>query len=764
MSEIGGIGSVRGDAPGDTSTGFADMLGGESRMIRPKRVTFWIGSPLGLALAGCVGMKPVDLGPKTIPAIGDRQISVTSGRPGVDAIIRSETATPNMAAPDARRISGRVIDNRGQPISGANVRLADGALENGQLTDVITDEAGGFTVRGLRASTPYTLIATLDLGGETRVSRARFLSGETQARILLEPDNRALSDDVAADRTPVATRTAPRPESVVAKPPQPPQGRWIFVDDSDQVVANVKTRSDDGVRQVSRQKPELDSEDQAAETERPAKKRPVNADWRSGEKVGSLSVRDSNVRTASYMPQDENPLPPAIERKAFVYEEFDEDDEYPDERVRRRRADVQSDLSPYEPRPLPEDLVPVTEVSPPEPRRRVVDDAEYDDRPVRRSTPDRRYDEEPRASRVYSDAPSAGSMRVEDIEEVNQILRERRARERAIEARDAFRGEAEGRDFESTSQPPRPIRAEAPARTDRTVSRTNRSAENLVMSSDSSNTYRDVRRNRESASAIRGLERPFDQRATIEKSLKGDSGAVSFGSADAGVARSDQERIDRLRAVEAARDSAFNGETPRTSNEWINRMASGLPWMRKSSASGSGQISGAFCDFDSESQQLIDFELSDIKGRPVRFSQMPSDLTLLVFWGTWCKPCHEAMPQLVELQRRLASDNVQILGIAYEEGTPKERQEKVAAAVNRYDINFPLLMGGMSGAEACPVRKALAVRVYPTLVLLDRDGRVLWKDQGVTPATFGRLDRVLAEHLQQMDQRQLAGGSAAMRR
>jgi hypothetical protein len=122
------------------------------------------------------------------------------------------------------------------------------------------------------------------------------------------------------------------------------------------------------------------------------------------------------------------------------------------------------------------------------------------------------------------------------------------------------------------------------------------------------------------------------------------------------------------------------------------------------------------------------------------------------------------MTQLVELQRRLASDNVQILGIAYEEGTPKERQEKVAAAVNRYDINFPLLMGGMSGAEACPVRKALAVRVYPTLVLLDRDGRVLWKDQGVTPATFGRLDRVLAEHLQQMDQRQLAGGSAAMRR
>jgi hypothetical protein len=114
------------------------------------------------------------------------------------------------------------------------------------------------------------------------------------------------------------------------------------------------------------------------------------------------------------------------------------------------------------------------------------------------------------------------------------------------------------------------------------------------------------------------------------------------------------------------------------------------------------------------------------------------------------------MPHLVELQKQLAPDNFQIVGIAYEEGSLADRQKKVAMAADRYGINFPLLMGNSAGAESCPVRKAFEVRVYPTMVLLDREGRVLWKDQGITPASLGRLDRVLASHLRELDSQKYA--------
>ena len=45
---------------------------------------------------------------------------------------------------------------------------------------------------------------------------------------------------------------------------------------------------------------------------------------------------------------------------------------------------------------------------------------------------------------------------------------------------------------------------------------------------------------------------------------------------------------------------------------------------------------------------------------------------------------------------------------------------------------------------SCPLQSALHVQAFPTMVLLDREGRVLWRDQGATPATLARLDRFLA--------------------
>lgn len=729
------------------------------------RATRGIGTALSLALAGCAGLKNVDLGPKTIPSIGDRQISVTSGRPGEETIIRTETATPKFDVREARRISGRVIDHRGQPVSGATVRLADSALASGQISDVITDEAGGFTVRGLRGSTPYTLIATLDLGGETRVSRARFVSGETQARIVLEPSDSPSSEapTVASARPRAEERAVVETEkkSVANRPPMPPRGRWIFVDESDEVVANVPVRSEDkGVKRVSRSQAvdesDVESEEEVDAPRKP--KRPVNSDWRSGEKPPVRVVRDPAFRPASYVSDDENPLPPARERKAYVYEEFEEE-----QPPRRRIASAEPVDRSREPRPLPDDLVPVTET--PSAEELAENYARRDARSYR-PEPEPRPMPSRRSPAIYSDAPSAGSLRVEDIEEVNRMIRERRARERALAGGSDPRVRDEYEESATWENVARPMRIEPAPRTDRTINRTVRSSESLAPPSDLPEVANPRRYPMDSAaSPTRGLERSFAQRESIDRSLKSASRAASgLGRSDDVVARSDQERIDRLKAADDKKGNAFNGDSPRSSNEWINRLTASLPWSRKTSDSSTSIVSGAFCDFDEENQRIVDFELTDIKGRATRFSQIPADLTLIVFWGTWCKPCHEAMPHLVELQKRLESDGVQVLGIAYEEGSFQQRQEKVAAAVERYDINFPILLGTAQGADACPVRKSLGVRVYPTLVLVDRAGRVLWRDQGVTQATFGRLDKVMAAHLQELDSKVIADGSAPVRR
>jgi hypothetical protein len=38
----------------------------------------------------------------------------------------------------------------------------------------------------------------------------------------------------------------------------------------------------------------------------------------------------------------------------------------------------------------------------------------------------------------------------------------------------------------------------------------------------------------------------------------------------------------------------------------------------------------------------------------------------------------------------------------------------------------------------------LHIQAFPTLILVDRQGRILWRDQGATPATLARLDQFIA--------------------
>lgn len=151
----------------------------------------------------------------------------------------------------------------------------------------------------------------------------------------------------------------------------------------------------------------------------------------------------------------------------------------------------------------------------------------------------------------------------------------------------------------------------------------------------------------------------------------------------------------------------------------------------------------AACRYDARHRRLSDFTLPNLDGDPLRFRELDADFVLLDFWGTWCGPCIQSIPHLVELQNRYGPERLKVVGIAYEHGEPGERAHNLAAAARKLNINYPVLVGEADG-EPCPLRAAFHVQVYPTMVLLDREGNVLWRDQGATPVTLARLDRILA--------------------
>jgi thiol-disulfide isomerase/thioredoxin len=158
------------------------------------------------------------------------------------------------------------------------------------------------------------------------------------------------------------------------------------------------------------------------------------------------------------------------------------------------------------------------------------------------------------------------------------------------------------------------------------------------------------------------------------------------------------------------------------------------------SASRKGSVQ-PICEYDERHRRILDFRLPDLEGKPVRLREIDADLVLIDFWGTWCQPCMRSIPHLVELQERMKDKRLAVIGIACEQDSPEHSSKRVAAVARKLEINYPVLLSRNDGS--CPLQDALHISAFPTMVLVDREGRVVWRDQGATPATLARLDNVL---------------------
>ncbi|MGA9543616.1 MAG: TlpA disulfide reductase family protein [Candidatus Sulfotelmatobacter sp.] len=58
-----------------------------------------------------------------------------------------------------------------------------------------------------------------------------------------------------------------------------------------------------------------------------------------------------------------------------------------------------------------------------------------------------------------------------------------------------------------------------------------------------------------------------------------------------------------------------------------------------------------------------DFTVHDSE-RTVTLSQFKGQVVVLNFWATWCPPCIEEMPSLVQMQERLKSRGVTVLAVS----------------------------------------------------------------------------------------------------
>ncbi|HTU19655.1 MAG TPA: thioredoxin-like domain-containing protein [Gemmataceae bacterium] len=147
--------------------------------------------------------------------------------------------------------------------------------------------------------------------------------------------------------------------------------------------------------------------------------------------------------------------------------------------------------------------------------------------------------------------------------------------------------------------------------------------------------------------------------------------------------------------------------------------------------------------------KLDNFALYDLNGRVWEYKRdHRGRLILLDFWYHNCQPCLRAIPKLVELQRDYGSDGLEVVGIACETGSVEEQRRNVRPIHGRYNINYTTLLSG-GGPGRCPVMEQFQVTYFPLLVLIDADGRIIWRStrEGMDDYEHYKLRKIIHDRL-----------------
>jgi thiol-disulfide isomerase/thioredoxin len=121
----------------------------------------------------------------------------------------------------------------------------------------------------------------------------------------------------------------------------------------------------------------------------------------------------------------------------------------------------------------------------------------------------------------------------------------------------------------------------------------------------------------------------------------------------------------------------------------------------------------------------FDFVLPRPDGALIRLADYRGNVMVMEFWATWCSPCRLEGKLLEQALASFRNES----RVAFLAVNVDEHREAVPAFVKEQQWTVPV-------AYAQGLDRLLGVQALPTLVIFDRHGRVMFRQQGLDPESF----------------------------
>ena len=137
--------------------------------------------------------------------------------------------------------------------------------------------------------------------------------------------------------------------------------------------------------------------------------------------------------------------------------------------------------------------------------------------------------------------------------------------------------------------------------------------------------------------------------------------------------------------------------------------------------------------------------LTDLAGKPVSIAAHKGKVVVLDFWGSWCGPCRLELPHLQKSYEHYRSKGVAFTTVNVEMvDTPAEHKKVASAFMKANGYTFPVAIDPEGAAV-----QAHGVESYPTVYIIDKTGRIRFRNlgytDGISEIMAAQIDALLVE-------------------
>ena len=114
------------------------------------------------------------------------------------------------------------------------------------------------------------------------------------------------------------------------------------------------------------------------------------------------------------------------------------------------------------------------------------------------------------------------------------------------------------------------------------------------------------------------------------------------------------------------------------------------------------------------------FTLVSSEGQTLNFEDLKGKVVFMNLWATWCPPCVAEMPDIHELYKQIASEDIAFVMLSMDDDP-----EKVKSFIEKKQYTFPVYF------PKSPVPTVYNTKSIPTTFVISPQGKIVSKNYGM---------------------------------